>query len=60
MVTELEKSKDVINSLVSGIQLLAEENRGSLQAVKRLEENAKKVERIIQLVGDPVKLIYWL
>lgn len=52
MVTELENSKDVINSLVSGIQLLAEENRESLQAVKSLEENAKKVERIIQLVGD--------
>ena len=52
MVSELEKSKDVINSLVSGIQLLAEENRESLQAVKSLEENAKKVERIIQLVGD--------
>lgn len=52
MVSELEKSKDVINSLVSGIQLLAEENRESLQAVRSLEENAKKVEQIIQLVGD--------
>ncbi|CAH0345070.1 methyl-accepting chemotaxis protein [Bacillus sp. CECT 9360] len=52
MVAELEKSKDVINSLVSGIHQLAEENQHSLQAVKGLEENAKKIEQIIQLVGD--------
>lgn len=52
MVTELQKSKEIINSLVNGIQQLAEENQQSLHAVKRLEENAKKVEQIIQLVGD--------
>ncbi|RFU64263.1 methyl-accepting chemotaxis protein [Bacillus sp. V59.32b] len=52
MVAELERSKDVINSLVSGIHQLAEENQQSLHAVKGLEENAKKVEQIIQLVGD--------
>lgn len=52
MVTELTKSKDVIRSLTSGIQKLAEDNEDSLVAVQRLVENAKKVEKIIQLVGD--------
>lgn len=52
MVTELTKSKDVIRSLTSGIQKLAEDNEDSLVAVQRLVENAKKVEQIIQLVGD--------
>ncbi|MBA9027881.1 methyl-accepting chemotaxis protein [Peribacillus huizhouensis] len=52
MVAELTKSKEVIHSLVTGIQQLAEENQESLIGVKRLEEHAKKVEKIIQLVGD--------
>ena len=52
MVSDLLKSKDVVHSLISGIQRLAQENQDSLSAVKRLEENAKKVEQIIQLVGD--------
>jgi len=52
MVSELTKSKNVIHSLTSGIQKLAEENEDSLVAVQRLVENAKKVEQIIQLVGD--------
>lgn len=52
MVNDLNNAKDVIYSLVSGIQDLAKDNEASLLAVKRLEENAKKVEQIIQLVGD--------
>jgi methyl-accepting chemotaxis protein len=52
LVKDLQDSKEVIHSLVSGIQKLAKENEGSLQTVKRLEENATKVEQIIQLVGD--------
>lgn len=52
MVNELTHSKEVIHTLISGIQTLAKENQGSLLSVKRLEENAKKVEQIIQLVGD--------
>lgn len=52
MVTELIKSKDVIRSLTAGIQKLAEDNEDSLVAVQRLAENAKKVEQIIQLVGN--------
>lgn len=52
MVEELGQSKKVIFSLVSGIQTLAEDNKQSLVSVKKLEENASQVERIIQLVGD--------
>jgi len=52
LVQDLHESKDIIHSLVSGIQRLAKENEGSLQTVKRLEDNAAKVEQIIQLVGD--------
>lgn len=52
MVQELVKSKEVIHSLVTGIESLAKENRESLKSVQRLEENAKKVGQIVQLVGD--------
>ena len=52
MVNELMKSKEVITSLVTGIESLAKENRESLKSVIRLEENAKKVGQIVQLVGD--------
>jgi methyl-accepting chemotaxis protein len=52
MVTELQGSKEVIHSLVEGISRLAKGNKDSLDAVRRLEDNAKKVEQIIQLVGD--------
>ncbi|MDT9026740.1 methyl-accepting chemotaxis protein [Rossellomorea yichunensis] len=52
MVTELQGSKEVIHSLVEGISRLARGNEDSLDAVRRLEDNAKKVEQIIQLVGD--------
>lgn len=52
MVQDLNDSKKIIHSLVSGIERLAEDNQQSLLTVKRLEENAAKVEQIIQLVGD--------
>lgn len=52
MVQDLMESKKVIHSLISGIERLAQDNKESLQTVKRLEENAVKVEQIIQLVGD--------
>ncbi|WP_042351028.1 methyl-accepting chemotaxis protein [Bacillus massiliigorillae] len=55
MVDELVHSKEIIHSLISGIQRLAKENKESLLSVKRLEENAKRVEAIIQLVGDIAK-----
>ncbi|WHY34069.1 HAMP domain-containing methyl-accepting chemotaxis protein [Cytobacillus firmus] len=52
MVQDLMESKKVIHSLISGIEKLAQDNEESLQTVKRLEQNALKVEQIIQLVGD--------
>lgn len=52
MVQDLHNSKQIINSLVSGIERLAKDNQHSLQSVRKLEENAAKVEQIIQLVGD--------
>ena len=52
MVKDLQESKKAIHSLISGIERLANDNRHSLDTVKRLEENAVKVEQIIQLVGD--------
>ncbi len=52
MVQDLQHSKEIIYSLVSGIEVLAKDNQQSLQTVKKLEENATKVEEIIQLVGD--------
>ncbi|WML46249.1 HAMP domain-containing methyl-accepting chemotaxis protein [Neobacillus sp. PS3-40] len=52
MVRELQVSKQVIQSLITGIEHLAEDNQESMQTVKRLEGNAAKVEQIIQLVGD--------
>ncbi|UCZ53030.1 methyl-accepting chemotaxis protein [Bacillus shivajii] len=52
MVKTLTESKAVIQSLVEGIQTLANNNQDSLTAVNRLETHAKKVEEIISLVGD--------
>lgn len=52
MVKDLQESKSAIHSLITGIERLANGNRESLDTVKRLEENAAKVEQIIQLVGD--------
>lgn len=52
MVTTLQESELVVESLVSGIQELAKENQTSLTAVHRLETNATKVGEIISLVGD--------
>jgi methyl-accepting chemotaxis protein len=52
MVGDLQVSKEVIQSLVAGIERLAEDNQQSLHTVKKLEDNAVKVEQIIQLVGD--------
>ncbi|NRG46515.1 HAMP domain-containing protein [Bacillus sp. CRN 9] len=52
LVNDLINSKKAIHSLITGIETLAAGNQKSLQTVKRLEENAAKVEQIIQLVGD--------
>ena len=52
MVQDLEKAKQVIGSLILGIETLAINNVQSLQTVKQLEENASQVEQVIQLVGE--------
>ncbi|OIJ11755.1 methyl-accepting chemotaxis protein [Anaerobacillus alkalilacustris] len=52
MVNTLNESKQIIQSLVSGISQLANDNQSSLSAVHRLEAHAKKVGEIISLVGD--------
>lgn len=52
MVRDLQESNQIVHSLVSGISQLAKDNEGVLQTVHRLEDNAMKVEQIIQLVGD--------
>jgi methyl-accepting chemotaxis protein len=52
MVEMLAKSKQLINTLVSGINQLAQDNQNSLTVVNRLESHAKKVGEIISLVGD--------
>lgn len=52
MTDELRKSQAVVQSLVDGIEKLANGNNQSLEAVHRLEDHASKVEQIIQLVGD--------
>lgn len=55
MVDELARNKEIIHSLIEGIQNLAHGNMDSLIGVKRLEQNATEVESIIQLVGDIAK-----
>ncbi|WP_420837692.1 methyl-accepting chemotaxis protein [Bacillus mesophilum] len=52
LIDDLVDSKKVIHSLISGIEKLAAGNEQSLETVKRLEDNASKVEQIIKLVGD--------
>jgi methyl-accepting chemotaxis protein len=52
MVNDLQSSKRIFQSLIDGMGRLSSDNQQSLKAVKGLEENAVKVENIIQLVGD--------
>nr|WP_010677207.1 methyl-accepting chemotaxis protein [Bacillus timonensis] len=52
MVDTLKDTKQVVHSLISGINKLVDNNQTSLEAVNRLEKNAKEVENIISLVGD--------
>ena len=52
MVQELKVAKETIQLLIDGMKRIAERNSGSMETVKRLEENTKKIEKIIRLVGD--------
>lgn len=55
MLEQLAQSNEQIQSLVQGVEHLANENRVSLQSVEQLEIQAKEVEQIIQLVGNIAK-----
>ena len=52
MVRDLQNSYQVIQSLITGIDSLAEEQHDLLQTVKRLEQNAGKIEEVIDVVGE--------
>ncbi|WP_144512010.1 methyl-accepting chemotaxis protein [Bacillus sp. FJAT-22090] len=52
MIQGLSQTTEVIQSLVNGIQKVASGSESALVNVQQLEENAGKVENIIQLVGD--------
>ena len=52
MMQQLTQTTNVIQSLVQGIQKIASGNESALVNIHQLEENAKQVENIIQLVGD--------
>jgi len=52
MIEVLQKSRQAISTLITGIEDIALANRESLESVNRLAKNAEQVEQIIQLVGD--------
>lgn len=52
MVQTLHESRLAVDSLVQGINQLANDHEQSLTSVGRLEEQAKEVGEIISLVGD--------
>lgn len=52
MVKDLSKSTEVLQSLLSGMGELSQENEQSLAVVRELENHAKKISQIIKLVGD--------
>lgn len=52
MIETLNKSKNIVNNLVQGIQSLAEEQESSLNDVEHLKDNAHQVESIITMVGE--------
>ncbi|WP_428910110.1 methyl-accepting chemotaxis protein [Niallia sp. Krafla_26] len=52
MVKDLGHAKTVVQSLITGIETLSNDNQQSLMTVKELEENAAKIEQVIQLVGE--------
>lgn len=52
MLQTLSENKSIVNHLVQGIQLLANEQEVSLKDVEKLKENALQVESIITMVGE--------
>ncbi len=52
MVKTIRQSTMVVESLVQGMQRLAEENEASIQVVRRLEQNAREIGDISEVVGE--------
>ncbi|MDL4839158.1 methyl-accepting chemotaxis protein [Aquibacillus rhizosphaerae] len=52
MMKDLDSGKEVIHSLISGVNALAENQEASLKDVEQLSQNATEVENIITMVGD--------
>ncbi|MBO1002059.1 methyl-accepting chemotaxis protein [Pseudogracilibacillus auburnensis] len=52
MLETLLESKRIVNQLVTGIQVLANEQEVSLKDVEKLKDNALQVETIITMVGE--------
>lgn len=52
MMDGLEHTTNAINKLVEGIEKIVSGNQLALKDIHQLEQNALKVEQIIQLVGD--------
>lgn len=52
MLSTLGTSSQVVSSLVNGMHRLAEENQHSIETVRRLEENAKQIGAITQVVSE--------
>ncbi|OKL37574.1 methyl-accepting chemotaxis protein [Domibacillus mangrovi] len=52
MVQDLDVSSRTFQLLIDGMDSLAADNTDSLEAVRSLEENARKVGKVIGLVGD--------
>lgn len=52
MMEHLQKTNDVVLSLINGLKSIVSDNHTSMQSVQKLETNAEKVEGIIKLVGN--------
>lgn len=52
IISDLNMSTRSIESLVDGIQTIAQGNERALESIHELEKNAEQIERIIILVGD--------
>nr|WP_240376171.1 methyl-accepting chemotaxis protein [Bacillus piscicola] len=52
MVSTLDESKNVIQSLVDGMKQMERDNQESLSAIESLDMQAKKIGEIISMVGD--------
>ncbi|WP_062351775.1 methyl-accepting chemotaxis protein [Bacillus kwashiorkori] len=55
MINELQTTRSILNSLISGVEQMASQNKESLSAVKRLADTVQKIEQIILLVGEIAK-----